>query len=386
MVSITQFSDKSSAAVQGGPPGGPDGRRQGHHPGPAGGSRRPGGRGRGDRQPVPRQRHRLRAPDGRWHADQGARSPAAGSPPRPRWSCSSTTARPARPRSSPAPCRTPGGPRSWACVPSARAPCSTPSCCPTARPCAWPSRSGSRRWAVTSSPTASRPDVKVDLPAARRIVTPDALADLTAAQVAVVGRCPAPGRARPAPGGDPVTDRPGRPGDDPSPYATYPPEPMPVAPVTLEGRHVILEPMRPEHAAPLAAACADPAMWTWMPLDGSTEAGMTALVAGRRRGGRAGHRAAVQHRRAGHRSPRGRQPLSQHRPPQSPPGDRLHVRGAAVAAQRGQLRGQAADARARLRRPAGQPGRAQDRRPERPVAHGHPGHRRDGSRASSATT
>jgi N-acetyltransferase len=41
---------------------------------------------------------------------------------------------------------------------------------------------------------------------------------------------------------------------------------------------VILEPMRRDHAAPLAAACADPAMWTWMPLDGSTEAGMTALI------------------------------------------------------------------------------------------------------------
>jgi len=63
------------------------------------------------------------------------------------------------------------------------------------------------------------------------------------------------------------------------PYLTYPPEPMPVAPVTLEGRHVRLEPMAPEHVAALAAACADPAMWTYMPLDGSTAAGMAAIVA-----------------------------------------------------------------------------------------------------------
>ena len=64
----------------------------------------------------------------------------------------------------------------------------------------------------------------------------------------------------------------------PAPYVTYPPEPMPVAPVTLEGSHVRLEPMRPEHVADLAAACADPAMWTYMPLDGSTTAGMAAIV------------------------------------------------------------------------------------------------------------
>jgi N-acetyltransferase len=76
-----------------------------------------------------------------------------------------------------------------------------------------------------------------------------------------------------------VSDGPGRAEAGPSPYLTYPPEPMPVAPVTLEGRYVILEPMRLDHAAPLAAACAHPAMWTWMPLDGSTEAGMATLVA-----------------------------------------------------------------------------------------------------------
>lgn len=75
-----------------------------------------------------------------------------------------------------------------------------------------------------------------------------------------------------------MRDRPGSRDDDASPYLTYPPEPMPVAPVALEGRHVILEPMRLDHAAPLAVVCADPAMWTWMPLDGSTEEGMRALV------------------------------------------------------------------------------------------------------------
>lgn len=75
-----------------------------------------------------------------------------------------------------------------------------------------------------------------------------------------------------------MSDPPGAPRVDPPPYLTYPPEPMPVEPVTLEGRHVRLEPMRVEHAAALAAACADPAMWAYMPLDGSTEAGMAAIV------------------------------------------------------------------------------------------------------------
>jgi len=53
---------------------------------------------------------------------------------------------------------------------------------------------------------------------------------------------------------------------------------MPVEPVTLEGRHVRLVPMRAEHAAALALVCAEPAMWTYMPLDGSTETGMAAIV------------------------------------------------------------------------------------------------------------
>ncbi|MFI5260980.1 MAG: GNAT family N-acetyltransferase [Candidatus Limnocylindrales bacterium] len=53
---------------------------------------------------------------------------------------------------------------------------------------------------------------------------------------------------------------------------------MPVAPVIMEGRHVRLEPLRARHVVDLAVACADPAMWMYMPLDGSTPDGMARLV------------------------------------------------------------------------------------------------------------
>jgi RimJ/RimL family protein N-acetyltransferase len=40
---------------------------------------------------------------------------------------------------------------------------------------------------------------------------------------------------------------------------------MELGPVVLEGRHVRLEPLRPEHAEDLLAA-SDPSIWRWMPV------------------------------------------------------------------------------------------------------------------------
>ena len=37
----------------------------------------------------------------------------------------------------------------------------------------------------------------------------------------------------------------------------------------LEGRLVVLEPLAPEHEAPLAEAARDPRTWRWMQTDGS---------------------------------------------------------------------------------------------------------------------
>lgn len=42
--------------------------------------------------------------------------------------------------------------------------------------------------------------------------------------------------------------------------------PLQLQPVTLEGRHVRLEPLAEAHFAGLYAAGADPAIWTWYPL------------------------------------------------------------------------------------------------------------------------
>lgn len=50
------------------------------------------------------------------------------------------------------------------------------------------------------------------------------------------------------------------------------------APAVLEGEHVRLEPMSHDHLAGLIEAGRDPRIWTWMPTDGSTPAGMRALV------------------------------------------------------------------------------------------------------------
>jgi len=50
------------------------------------------------------------------------------------------------------------------------------------------------------------------------------------------------------------------------------------APVILEGGVVRLEPMSMDHLAGLIAAGRDPAIWTWMPTDGSTPDGMGELV------------------------------------------------------------------------------------------------------------
>jgi N-acetyltransferase len=52
-----------------------------------------------------------------------------------------------------------------------------------------------------------------------------------------------------------------------------------LGPVTLEGRTVRLEPLTRDHLDGLVAAGRDPAIWTWMPADGSTPEGMRAIVA-----------------------------------------------------------------------------------------------------------
>jgi RimJ/RimL family protein N-acetyltransferase len=51
-----------------------------------------------------------------------------------------------------------------------------------------------------------------------------------------------------------------------------------IAPVELRGTHVRLEPMSADHLAGLTLAGRDQRIWRWMPLDGSTPAGMAAIV------------------------------------------------------------------------------------------------------------
>jgi RimJ/RimL family protein N-acetyltransferase len=68
-------------------------------------------------------------------------------------------------------------------------------------------------------------------------------------------------------------------GPGPAPYLDYPPEPMAVAPVTLEGRFVRLEPLGWEHLDGLIERCADPALWTHMPEDGASREGLQRIVA-----------------------------------------------------------------------------------------------------------
>ncbi len=51
-----------------------------------------------------------------------------------------------------------------------------------------------------------------------------------------------------------------------------------IAPVTLAGRHVRLEPLSLGHLPGLTAAGCSPAIWRWMPIDGSTPEGMARIV------------------------------------------------------------------------------------------------------------
>ena len=51
-----------------------------------------------------------------------------------------------------------------------------------------------------------------------------------------------------------------------------------IEPVVLRGRHVRLEPLSVDHLAGLTAAGRDERIWRWMPLDGSSPAGMAAII------------------------------------------------------------------------------------------------------------
>jgi N-acetyltransferase len=51
-----------------------------------------------------------------------------------------------------------------------------------------------------------------------------------------------------------------------------------IGPVKLEGTHVRLEPLGPDHLPGLAHAGRAEGIWRWMPLDGSTREGMAAIV------------------------------------------------------------------------------------------------------------
>ena len=68
-------------------------------------------------------------------------------------------------------------------------------------------------------------------------------------------------------------------GAQPEAYLHYPPEPMPVAPVMLEGAVVRLEPLGWEHLEGLVERCADPVIWTYMPEDGAARDGLRRIVA-----------------------------------------------------------------------------------------------------------
>jgi RimJ/RimL family protein N-acetyltransferase len=56
------------------------------------------------------------------------------------------------------------------------------------------------------------------------------------------------------------------------------PEPMRVEPVTLDGRHVRLEPLSLDHHAQLSAISDDAAIWRWMPYDCSTPENMRLMI------------------------------------------------------------------------------------------------------------
>ncbi|HYY45487.1 MAG TPA: GNAT family protein [Candidatus Angelobacter sp.] len=53
----------------------------------------------------------------------------------------------------------------------------------------------------------------------------------------------------------------------------------PLGPITLTGRHIQLEPMRPEHAAALLEAGRAPEIWEWMPVRPLTPAAMDTWIA-----------------------------------------------------------------------------------------------------------
>ena len=53
----------------------------------------------------------------------------------------------------------------------------------------------------------------------------------------------------------------------------------PLGPITLTGRHIQLEPMRPEHAAALLEAGRAPEIWEWMPVRPLTSAAMDIWIA-----------------------------------------------------------------------------------------------------------
>ena len=53
-----------------------------------------------------------------------------------------------------------------------------------------------------------------------------------------------------------------------------------IEPVVLNGAHVRLEPLSRAHLPGLVSAGQDARIWRWMPVDGSTPAGMAAIVEG----------------------------------------------------------------------------------------------------------
>jgi RimJ/RimL family protein N-acetyltransferase len=65
---------------------------------------------------------------------------------------------------------------------------------------------------------------------------------------------------------------------EPAAYTTFPPQPMPVAPVTLAGRTVRLEPLSLEHVEGLWAVAQEPAIWRWMPVQPRQASDMQAIV------------------------------------------------------------------------------------------------------------
>lgn len=62
------------------------------------------------------------------------------------------------------------------------------------------------------------------------------------------------------------------------PCVKLPLPPLDLRPVTLAGRHVRLEPLAPEHAGPLAAIGADPAIWAYYSQSNHTPAAMQVFV------------------------------------------------------------------------------------------------------------